>query len=128
MSAPEATRIDRRQFLALGGAATAVVLASGVLGACSDDAGPATPDATLPDADEATRAVGERYLAVNPEEQNPAVLRAALPPDLADVTPGQQVDAVDRAVREDFEADRITEVDGWLLSVTECRLAALAVV
>ena len=37
----------------------------------------------------------------------------------------QSAASIDDQIRDDFESGRITVVDGWLLSVTEARQAAL---
>jgi len=65
------------------------------------------------------------------KDQTPEAIQADLEQrlvaDLIDPDREETIaEAVDRAVRDDFTAGRIIEVDGWQLSVTECRLAALA--
>jgi hypothetical protein len=124
---------DRRRFLALiaGGGAALVAAGVGLRIGLDDGTEPAadsvpTPASPTPDA--ATAAIGERYLEETPTEASAADLRRLLPEELSDVSPGEQTDRVANAVRADFEQDRIVELDGWLLSVTECRLAALSVV
>ena len=120
--------LGRRRFLGLMGTAAATFLIGGAVGGCSDVGDAAVPTSTRPTADAATRRIGERYLAATPGEHDEAVLRAGLSPAIADADPGGQRAAVDRAVRADFEAGRLVELDGWLLSENECRLAALTVV
>lgn len=128
----ERGRLDRRRFLVLAaGGGTAVVVGLGLkLGLDRGDpqttggAGP-SPDAA---ADAAAEAVGRRYLEETPAESTEAELQAALPGELADVQPGEETARLAAAVQADFDQGRTVELDGWLLSVTECRVAALSVV
>lgn len=70
-------------------------------------------------------AVGEAYLATAPGERDEAVLRAALPPHGAD-DPEAALAELAPAIAEDFATGRTVVLDGWLLSLTEARVAALA--
>ena len=125
-------RLDRRRFLLLAaGGGAAVVVGLGLkLGLGDGDpqttggAGPSP--AAAPDA--AAEAVGRRYLEETPAESTEADLRAALPDELADVQPGEETARLSAAVHADFDQGRTIELDGWLLSVTECRVAALSAV
>ena len=69
--------------------------------------------------------IGRRYLELVPAERDPAKLRAHLGEfsDAADVL--AHAAALERAVRRDFERGDILAVDGWVLSRTELRAAAL---
>jgi hypothetical protein len=121
--------IGRRTFmgLALGGAAA---VGAGVawrsLG--QDDNASRAEDNEPPSPDDATAAVGERYLTVAPAGTTTVSLRAALGPGVEAAWKNGDVEAVAAAVREDFVQEDTVEVDGWVLSETECRLAALVVV
>lgn len=77
--------------------------------------------------------VGAAYLARVPGERSGRVLvrhlRAALEP--AGGVPDRDRDlrvVLDAAVRRDFEVGAVCRVDGWVLSLTEARLAALTAV
>lgn len=121
--------IGRRTFLALGGGAVLTAVGIGWLAADGDSSGPAASDPTPPpDSDRATQAVGERYLVVAPEEAEAEALRSLLPGELGTAPQVASAEVVDRAVRRDFARGDVVEVDGWVLSRVECRLAALTVV
>jgi hypothetical protein len=68
---------------------------------------------------------GRRYLELVPRERDAAVLRARLGAfsDPADVL--AHTAAFEQAVRHDFERGDILALDGWILSRTELRAAAL---
>lgn len=63
------------------------------------------------------REIGTRYRAATPRENSTDSLRAALAR-----SPGG---SIDEQIHNDFEAGRTVLVDGWLLSITEARRAAL---
>jgi hypothetical protein len=65
---------------------------------------PATP------VEVTTAAIGDRLRADLSEPSGEAALAAV----------------IDRTIRDDFDLGRVLEVEGWRLSETECRLAALA--
>ena len=67
----------------------------------------------------AMKSVGRQYLSDQPEEASRAVLAALVPANKAEISV---------LVREDFELGRLVDIDGWLLSRTECRVCALAVI
>ncbi len=80
----------------------------------------------------AARAVGRRYLERYPEDRDQDVLVAMLLDRLqsAAVSAADNgIASVRRALRlavgRDFEEQAVVDVDGWRLSVTECRLCAL---
>ncbi len=79
--------------------------------------------------------VGAAYLGTAPEDADPSIMIErmrrhgdALVRALETGSPGQVRRLVARDVREDFAQARIVKVDGWLLSQTEARLCALALV
>lgn len=103
-------------------------LGGGALVTLGVPAWPAT-SATIDDAGGAVAAalarIGRRYLEVTPAERDVATLRARLG-EFA--TPGDvlaHAAALERAVRRDFERGDILALDGWILSRTELRAAAL---
>jgi hypothetical protein len=67
------------------------------------------------------RAIGAAYLQSCPA--NAATLAAALP---AAMSVADLRLAIAERVRDDFANSRIAMVDGWMLSVTEARVCALA--
>jgi hypothetical protein len=80
------------------------------------------------------RALGVAYLAQFPEERDPIVLARLLLPEfalseaaMARLDNRQLRDRVAARQRADFVQGRIVSLDGWLLSRTEARLAALSV-
>lgn len=86
-------------------------------------------DGLLVHADSAV-VVGLEYLSLHPEERDPKHLR-----HLIDEALGDRLDVLDPAVlrervrqrlRQDFAESRTAIVHGWILSVTESRICALA--
>jgi hypothetical protein len=74
--------------------------------------------------------VGREYLRHHPDERDPErvqhVLSVALGGRLEGLDPTVLRERVKRRVRQDFAEDQVTLVDGWILSITEARLCALA--
>jgi hypothetical protein len=93
-------------------------------GTSTDAPGPA-PSSASPG--EAIAMVGAAYLAGHPEQADEATLRAGLPGLTADDPDDivRQLPTIDDDVRTDFAEDRVVSVDGWVLSLTEARAAAL---
>ncbi|MEQ9640993.1 MAG: hypothetical protein RIM84_13305 [Alphaproteobacteria bacterium] len=99
-------------------------------------AGTPRPAAALSRADQAVRAlrapaaarrVGRRYLAEHAQEADAARLAAHIEAALAARGDGVELrQALRNAVRADMRAGRSVLVDGWVLSLTEARLCALA--
>ena len=101
--------IDRRKVLRL----LATVAGSGWLGSCGDE------PSDEPAADPPTfHAIGLAYLKAHPEEGDPQRIQELL---------GQlQIEALRPLSRRDYEQRRTFRADGWVLSQTEGRLCALA--
>jgi len=77
--------------------------------------------------------VGGAYVRLVPEEACVDLLvqyvggsRLLSDIPLAELKPCQIRAQLTRQIRDDFSGGRLVEVDGWLLSVTEARLCALA--
>lgn len=71
---------------------------------------------------------GRKVLELGEGWNDAAVLRAALLQQLGDASnPSAARQALAEAVREDFRATRTVELEGWIVSETEARLYALAV-
>ena len=126
--------MTRRRFVA--GGALAAAAAFGVTRLVDDEGGrPEARDeltrrvsAGFADRD-AARAVGDRYLAAHPDEDELSVVRAlrASDPAWSRVrTPANVRRLARRLSRRDYAAGRIVAVDGWYLSETEARICALA--
>ncbi len=122
-------RPTRRLVLAalLGGSA---LVAAGIgvarVAGDSDDGGTASEPTDVP-ADAALAALGQRYLREVPDERDEAVLLAALPALGGSVPsdPAAQLAALREQIAADYAADEMVELDGWLITRTEGRAAAL---
>lgn len=101
--------VDRREVLRLLG----LGLGGGFLGACG-----VSGDAVLEVGPEAFRRIGEAYLEARPEDSDPERLRSLL----TELRSG----ALREASRRDYEEERTFQVEGCVLSLTEGRLCALA--
>lgn len=126
------TRRNALKQLALGGV-IAVLPASFLVGSAREVFQPlATRLSALFTNQRSARAIGERYLALVPEEADATVLTARIagstPQYLrlagADTRALRQLLAMQQ--RRDFAEGRTALVDGWVLSCTEARLCALA--
>jgi hypothetical protein len=85
---------------------------------------PPDPASTLGDA---LVAVGGRYLEVHPEEADVDVLLDELAPLAGRVPehPGQALQVLGPQAASDHVSGEVVSLDGWVLSRTECRAAAL---
>lgn len=138
MTADPEAGLTRRAMLALlgGGAATVLVGGTVALRARDDgDGGGETgepPPDPLPDSQarlDGIAQVGTRYRELVPEEATREALLAAIPmaeqlPDTAGALEGELGERREQ-IRSDFANGDVVDVDGWQLSVTEARLAAL---
>ena len=124
---------DRRTVLKGLGAA-GVVVAGGLVGRRLLDDEDATPTTTEPPPPEAASSlaealvvVGARYLEVAPDEADQDLLLEALPALDGTVPerPGQGLSVLEPQAAADHEAGAVVALDGWVLSLTECRAAAL---
>ena len=115
---PEEIALTRRALLRLLGGSTALALGidTGTRAHASGDTG---------DAAAAFTRVGRRYLAVTPSERDRAALVKQLDVSGVDGDVLAHVAALEQAVRRDFERGDVLALDGWILSRTELRAAAL---
>ena len=123
--------LDRRRFLAWGGAA----LTGLVLAACAGQraAGPKVDIGSLPDlfADRAgMERIGKHAVKMHGIGNRPSSVAAALAPNGSAQWVGSASapairDHLRGRIADDFEHDRIIDVAGWQLPVTEARVAAL---
>jgi hypothetical protein len=119
--------LDRRRFLQLS--------ALGVIATVADSACTASGDRDDGTVDhpqllgilgpERVRQLGARYRADTPGENTAPALRAAISNGRGPRIPFTRNASIHDQIRDDFESGRIAVVDGWLLSVTEARQAAL---
>jgi hypothetical protein len=119
--------LDRRRFLQLSALGVIATVADSACTASTDrdDATvdhPQLLDMLGPDR---VRELGARYREATPGENTAAALRAAISNGRGPRIPFLHNASIDDQIRDDFESGRIAVVDGWLLSVTEARQAAL---
>ena|SRR4051794_23498043 len=120
--------LDRRRFLQLAtlGIAGAAVADSACAGGDSrDDATLARPQLLDMLGPERVRQLGAHYRAATPSESSADALRMAISSGHRVRIPLLGIGSLDDQVRDDFAAGRTVRVDGWVLSVTEARQAAL---
>lgn len=115
--------ICRRDLLLLVLSGGAVAVAAGAVYQRFSAASPDSLDAVLHSL-QASDALGKAWLASLAEPPNKSSLMAALEARID----GQAVDIaseIARLIREDFAQNRLCELEGWQLSLTECQLAGL---
>lgn len=119
-------QLDRRRFLqvsALGVAAAIVYPACAECDRNGTGLGhPRLLDMLGPDR---VRAIGKQYLAATPKETSPDALRSAISKSRNQSRVPLMPRSLDDQVRDDFINGQTVLVDGWVLSVTEARQAAL---
>jgi len=113
--------MPRRKFLLALLGSVLVGPFAGVKGAF---AASATPDIRML---ESVRRVGAAYLAQCPAEAAGSGFLTAFEQALSGSTRGQATERLNALIKADFTAGRTIMLDGWVLSVTECRLCALYV-
>ena len=119
--------LDRRRFLQLS--------ALGILAAVGDSACASSDTRADASADqpqllamlgpERVRQLGAHYRASTPAENSAEALRTALSNGRGLRIPFVKSGSFDERIREDFASGRTVVVDGWVLSLTEARQAAL---
>ena len=116
--------LDRRRFLQLS-ALGAVSSLAGV-GCAHDERSVADGHQLLsvlgPDR---VREIGSHYRSATPAENTADALRAAISKSRGFHVPLLGNESLDDQIEDDFEEGRTVVVDGWVLSVTEARQAAL---
>lgn len=128
----EKTGLRRRDVLsgALRGAGVALLPpAWALLGACAGEECPAGAIEGLADTP-GLAALGHRHLLDAPGDRDADATRKALCTDWSAeerrAAPDEVRARLGRQVRDDFAAGRVVDIDGWILSRTEARIAALA--
>jgi len=115
-------RFTRRRFLRLVGGA----IATGAGVVVVPDLLRATPIwAALPKPEDGIQQIGRAYLRLRPREAHVRVLRRKLVAAGIGGDGRAQLSAAASRIADDFAAGRTVTLDGWVLSVTEARLAAL---
>jgi len=117
--------MDRRNFLELSSAATLALGLSGagwLLAPSGTEHGLASPGLLRILGAEKVRTIGEHYRTAFPQEDDPALLRAAI---LRNQDLAASSATMEQRIREDFARGRTVCVDGWVLSETEARQSAL---
>jgi hypothetical protein len=119
--------LDRRRFLQLS--------AGGIIATVADFACTAgdARDAVAVDrpllisilGPERVRELGARYRAATPEENTADALRSAISNSRGFRIPFIGNESLTDQIEDDFDKARTVLVDGWVLSVTEARQAAL---
>jgi hypothetical protein len=119
--------LDRRRFLQLSALGIVATVADSACVASSDrpDAAVDRPQLLAMLGPERVRQLGAHYRASTPSENSADALHAALSSGHGPRTPSIKSGPLDNQIRDDFEAGRTVIVDGWVLSVTEARQAAL---
>jgi hypothetical protein len=74
---------------------------------------------------ERVRALGTHYRASTPSENSADSIRAAISSGHRLRIPSLGIGTLDDQIRDDFANGRTVVVDGWVLSLTEARQAAL---
>src|SRR5437588_11643520 len=119
--------VDRRRFLQLSAlGAIASVTESGCSSAADrDTVAVDRPQLLAMLGPDRVRQLGTHYRAVTPNENNAAALRGAISDGHHVRIPLLGIGTLDEQIRDDFAAGRTILLDGWVLSVTEARQAAL---
>ncbi len=123
-------KVTRRKFLIGLGASCGGILITATGIRLFRGAVPSTVEVALElHAHPGWHEAGARYLTAFPGESRPRELLAGVfggkPPELSSK---KEIRAFLRArVREDFKKGSVVRLDGWVLSLTEARLAALSV-
>lgn len=122
-----APQLGRRQLLRwiVAGGLTSGALGSLAAACVADDTSGAGDDRQLTEAEVAIARVGRRYREVRPEEDDAAVLLGLLAVDPEAVSSPGDLRSLSAEVLDDYGAGRTVRLDGWVLSVTEGRAAAL---
>jgi hypothetical protein len=112
--------LNRRRFLQVG----ALGVAAAIVQTCREqrDRGLDQPSLIATLGTDRVRELGAHYRAQTPNESTVETLRAAI-----DSNRGSRLlrRSIDDVVQDDFAEGRTVLVDGWVLSITEARQAAL---
>lgn len=98
-------------------------LVGSLLAACSDGSDPTAAQSA--GAEEAIVRIGRRYRTDHPEEDDRDLLAARLGVEEGSARSASFLSSLGAQVTDDYTAGRTILLDGWVLSVTEARAAAL---
>jgi hypothetical protein len=116
--------LNRRRFLQVAAVGVIAGIASARYRRLTSHDGPVDrPELLLMLGPDRVRELGTHYRSVTPAENNADALREALADGQARPFFGRK--PIADMVRDDFADGRTVVVDGWVLSVTEARQAAL---
>jgi hypothetical protein len=120
--------VDRRVFLVRTFMLAAAGALASPLAGCGSGGGEATAEdlAAWMLRDDAVIRLGQEYLAAHEDEADAAVLTGLLAAGLPDLDDPAARRALLARVRDDYAAGRTVILSGWVLSVSEGRLCALA--
>jgi hypothetical protein len=119
--------LDRRRFLELSALGILASIADSACAGSRDrpDAAVDRPQLLAMLGPDRVRQLGAHYRASTPSESSAAALRAALSSGRSSRIPLTKHGTLENQIRDDFATGRTVVVDGWVLSLTEARQAAL---
>jgi hypothetical protein len=119
--------LDRRRFLQLSALGIVATLADSACAVSNDRAESAIdrPQLLAMLGPERVRELGAHYRVSTPNENTADALRAALSSGHSPQDSSIKSGPLDAQIRDDFASGRTVVIDGWVLSVTEARQAAL---
>ena len=119
--------LDRRRFLQLSVLGIVATVADSACAVSSDRPAAAVdrPQLLVMLGPERVRQLGAHYRASTPSENSAGALRAALSSGHGPRIPFIKRGSFEDQIRDDFATGRTVVVDGWVLSLTEARQAAL---
>ena len=119
--------LDRRRFLQLSTLGVMTAVADSACGVSRDrtDAAIERPQLLAMLGPGRVRQIGTHYRASTPSENSTDSLRAVISSSRGFHIPLIGNGSIDDQIRDDFATGRTVLVDGWVLSVTEARQAAL---
>lgn len=119
-------QLDRRRFLQVSALGVAAAIAYPACeGSDRSSAQVDKPRLLAMLGADRVRAIGKRYVAGAPNENSADALRSAISKSRSQSRVPLMPRSIDDQVREDFTTGHTVLVDGWVLSVTEARQAAL---
>jgi hypothetical protein len=119
--------LDRRRFLQVSALGVITIVADSACAPAADrdSAAAARPQLLTMLGPDRVRQIGSQYRAATPSENSADALHSALAGSHGLRIPFIGNGSIDDQIRDDFAAGRTVVVDGWVLSVTEARQAAL---
>lgn len=106
--------MNRRKFVMLGLSGAAAINLPFVACSSGSQYSPQFLGSVIPES--RIREIGKAYVAQFPSESNVQVLRTLVPSSLS---------SINENIEADFAQGRVVVINGWVLSLTESRQAAL---